>query len=466
MHDDDYDPESWYGKFGYRRPREDERGSKLRKSYKDYLQRHITKLDEQRERLEAMTSAGVKKREERFFSWVLGLRMQGSEKDLTEFITDYEADYAKKYDLDSERIRRLAKLAFQYPLSKTTQQVFKEAGITDLDRSSGNWEIKKAVEAACEVARDAGFTDTIAELFRNDLRNRLKNKLDYKTPAQLVSVAWKVAFQAEQSESRTTPEPWHNPVNGEKLANRIEKELRQYVVLPDHASVAITLWIFHTYLLDANDISPFLAVTSPTDGCGKTTLLTVLERLVLNPEAASNITGPAFFHRVDKFQPTMLIDEADTYAKGNPELTAILNSSNRRRMAYVTRVKDRYSTWCAKCIAMIGWLQKTWQARSIEIRLFKKKSSEKTKSISGKDERKFVRRLKKLPSVLYRWSSDHIQGVKKQEPLRPPGLIDRDFENWLPLLAIAEEIGEKWLKLGMEAAVALSASTRQRYIDC
>jgi len=409
---------------------------------------------------EAKSIAGIKKREEQFFSWVLGLRMQGSEKALVEFITDHEADFAKKYDLDSERIRSLAKLAFQYPLSKTTQQVFEEAGITDLNKSSGNWEIKKAVEAACEVARDAGFSDTIAELFRNDLRGQLKNKLDYKAPAQLVSVAWKISFQSKKSET-STPEPWDKKVNGTKLANRIEKILRRYLVLPDHASVAITLWIFHTYLLDANDVSPFLAVTSPLPGCGKTTLLMVLERLVLHPETASNITGPGFFHRVEEFQPTMLIDEADTYAKGNHDLVGILNSSNRRRMAYVIRVKQRYSTWCAKCIAMIGLLKKTWQERSIEIRLYKKKSSEKKQSVSDK---KLVR-LKNIPSGLYRWSADHIQGVKKQKLSRPPELTDRESENWSPLLAIAEEIGEKWLKRATEAAVALSASTRQRYLD-
>ena len=436
------------------------------RGFTDY-RRGVEKRKKERKKREAKKKAKrlsqVKKREERFFREVLGIRMQGGEKDFITDITDNEANLAKKHKLDSARIQRVTKLAFQYPLRKTTLQVFEEAGITDLNKSSSDWEIKKAVEAACEAARDCGFTDTIAQIFRDALRERLKNKLDYKAPAQLVSVAWKVAFRSEESKSHTSPtlEPWHNPVNGEKLANRIEKILRRYLVLPDHGSVAITLWTIHTYLLDAHDVSPFLAVTSPTPGCGKTTLLMVLERLVLNPETASNITGPGFFHRVDRFQPTMLIDEADSYAKQNPQLTTILNSSNRQRMAYVIRVKQRYSTWCAKCIAMIGWLQKTWQERSIEIRLFKKKASEKTKSVSDKE----LVRLKDFPSALYRWSADHIQGVKKQKPSRPPDLTDREFQNWSPLLAIAKEIGGKWLNRATEAAVALSASTRQRYID-
>ena len=467
MHDD-YDPESWYGKFGRHGPGKkkgtgEEKGISEMKGHKGLLAKMKKERVKSEEKKEAKSTAGIKKREERLFRWVLHLRLITNEKEVTEFITDNEAGLTKKYDLNSKQIHRIAKQAFHSGTSKTVQQVFEESGVTDLNKGSHESDIEQSLKAACAVAQDTGYKEVAAELFRNRLRDRLK-AIGIKAPAQMVNIAWKTAFQSEQSESHRSsmPEPWDKRVNGEKLANRIEKELFRYSVLPDYASVATTLWTFHTYLLDANHISPFLAITSPTPGCGKTTLLTVLERLVLNPEAASNITGPAFFHRVDKFHPTMLIDEADTYAKENRELRGILNSSNRRQMAYVLRAKQRYSTWCAKCIAMIGLLQKTWQERSIEIRLAKKKSSERTETVG---DEKFVRRLKNIPSALSRWSGDHIQGVKNQRPPRPPGLTDRDFENWLPLLAIAQEIGDKWLKLATEAAIALSASTRKLYAD-
>ena len=471
---DDYDPDSWYGKFGRHGPGRP-KGSKSKRSkskgsrkagFSKFSNSKLKKAKKLYDEREEKRMSGIKKKEERLFRWVLNLRLGNDEKTITEFITDNEAGLTKKYNMKPEQIRRIAKKAFQYSPSKTIQQIFEEAGIGALNKGSHEIDIEQSLEAACVVARDAGYTDVAAELFRNRLNDRLKKEVGIKATAKLVNNAWKAALRSEESESLSRtfsmPEPWPKPINGEKLANRIERELRRYVVLPDHASVAITLWAFHSHLLDANDISPFLALTSPTPGCGKTTLLTVLERLVLNPETASNITGPAFFHRVDKFQPTMLIDEADSYAKENPQLGGILNSSNRRRTAYVGRVKARYSTWCAKCIAMIGLLQRTWQERSIEIRLFKKKSSEVTEKVSDDS---LVRELKNFPSKLCRWSVDHLQGVKKQRPTRLAELTDREFENWWPLLAIAQEIGKGWSKRAMKAAIALSTSTKQRYAD-
>ena len=60
-------------------------------------------------------------------------------------------------------------------------------------------------------------------------------------------------------------------------------------------------------------ISPVLGITSPTPECGKTTCLTLLGALVPRACPASNITTAALFRAVEKWQPTLLIDEADTF---------------------------------------------------------------------------------------------------------------------------------------------------------
>ena len=77
--------------------------------------------------------------------------------------------------------------------------------------------------------------------------------------------------------------PWHEPVDGDHLLTALVAAVRTYAVLPDHAAVAIALWILHTWMVNSFTISPRLAVTSPTKGCGKTTILRILNDLA-HPE--------------------------------------------------------------------------------------------------------------------------------------------------------------------------------------
>ena len=80
-----------------------------------------------------------------------------------------------------------------------------------------------------------------------------------------------------------------------------------------------------------------LGITSPTPECGKTTCLTFLGALVPRACPASNITTAALFRAVEKWQPTLLIDEADTFLKNSDELRGVLNSGHQRSNAYVIR---------------------------------------------------------------------------------------------------------------------------------
>ena len=64
-----------------------------------------------------------------------------------------------------------------------------------------------------------------------------------------------------------------------------------------------------------------MGIESPEKRCGKTTLLSVLNKLVHRPVPAANISSPAFFRVIQELQPTLLIDEADTFlVRGNDEL--------------------------------------------------------------------------------------------------------------------------------------------------
>jgi putative DNA primase/helicase len=174
------------------------------------------------------------------------------------------------------------------------------------------------------------------------------------------------------------PEPWPDPVNAARLLDNIADVARAYLVLPNGAAELLALWVLHAHAHDCFDISPVLAITSPTPECGKTTCLTLLGALVPRPCPASNITSAALFRAVEKWHPTLLIDEADTFLKSSDELRGILNSGHQRSSAYVIRtVGDdheprQFRTWAPKAVALIGKLPPTLASRAIHIELRRK----------------------------------------------------------------------------------------------
>ncbi len=53
------------------------------------------------------------------------------------------------------------------------------------------------------------------------------------------------------------------------------------------------------------------------------------------PLPASTISVSAIFRIAEKYAPTLLVDEADTFLKQNEELRGILNSGHTRDLAFV-----------------------------------------------------------------------------------------------------------------------------------
>ena len=133
-------------------------------------------------------------------------------------------------------------------------------------------------------------------------------------------------------------EPWPEPVDGGVLLDELAQVMRRFVVLPKHAAEALALWTLHTYAFHLRDVSAYLGIESPEKRCGKTTLLSVLSELAHRAVAAANISSSAVFRVIEEMQPTLLIDEADTFLQGNDELRGILNSGYTRKTAFVVRV--------------------------------------------------------------------------------------------------------------------------------
>jgi putative DNA primase/helicase len=96
--------------------------------------------------------------------------------------------------------------------------------------------------------------------------------------------------------------------------------IRKFVVMEVGCPEAVALWTLHTHVLDAFQISPRLAITSPEKRCGKTTALDVVYSLAPRPLSTSNTSAAAIFRTIEAARPTLLIDEADTFLTSSEEI--------------------------------------------------------------------------------------------------------------------------------------------------
>ena len=255
-----------------------------------------------------------------------------------------------------------------------------------------------------------------------------------------------------------TVEPWQEPVNGTALLDDLIAMIRRFIVVEERDAQCAALWILATYYADRADCAPILAITSPEKRCGKSTLLRILSELVARPLISANITQATTFRVIEKYRPTLLIDEADTFLKENDELRGILNSGHIRATAFVLRsVGDEheprsFSTFGFKAIACIGSLSPTLADRSIEIRLRRRRPNEPVQKLRDAVPAEW----ESLRSRCARFVQDTIMQFPDAQPTIPPELNDRAADNWIPLLKVAELAGGSSPSRARQAALTLS----------
>jgi hypothetical protein len=194
------------------------------------------------------------------------------------------------------------------------------------------------------------------------------------------------------------------------------------------------------------------------------------------------------FRVIEEMRPTLLIDEADTFLRGNDELRGILNSGYTRKTAYVVRVANqftryhlpaalsvsavmptegetdpvasgatrlvRFSCWCPKVMAAIGRLPDTLADRCIVVRMQRKMEGEVCERLKNLDATPLRRQCA-------RFAQDHGENIAKAHPVLPPNTNDRAGDIWEPLLALADLAGDAWPVLARQSAMALTASAQE-----
>jgi hypothetical protein len=247
------------------------------------------------------------------------------------------------------------------------------------------------------------------------------------------------------------------------LLDEIDEYISRFVVMSKHQRTAISLWVFHTWVFEAADTTPYITVSSPTPQCGKTRLFEVLELLVCNPEFGANHTEATLFRTIEESTPTLLLDEIDqTFAK-DAKLYAgvlgVLNTGYRRGATIPRNVGEgtkmklkKFRTFCPKAFAGIGSLPSTVADRSIPVRLQRKAKSDTVERFRERRERKVTEALRSRFGELCLVVMDALRDA---EPGLPDALSDRQQDVWEPLLAIADLAAGPWPGWARAAAISL-----------
>ena len=166
---------------------------------------------------------------------------------------------------------------------------------------------KRRKEAAEQIGIPVGALDkTVAEA---------RGESKEKEPAPALYEHWNV-------------EPWDEPVGRRRPARRARRD-RSGVTSScprNKRSLSRSGSFSHGCTKRSSVHSPILLATSPLPNSGKTTLLKSVSYLVRNGLSSVSITGPALFRSIEKWAPTIAIDEADTAFVNNDDLKDVINS--------------------------------------------------------------------------------------------------------------------------------------------
>ncbi|HEV2394429.1 MAG TPA: DUF3631 domain-containing protein [Verrucomicrobiae bacterium] len=252
---------------------------------------------------------------------------------------------------------------------------------------------------------------------------------------------------AEADAMFITPiEPWPEPItDAPELFHQAAERFTLQVVLPPGAADTIALFIGHAHAVNAFQLSPRLNLFSIEGGCGKTTTLDILHAMVPRAMRAENLNPPVIFRGVDKHQPTLILDETDTWIMKDPELRGLLNAGHKAgshayRCEGPRKSIRAFKAFAPTILAGIRPLPPTLRDRSITIVLAKPADGQtylRFNPLKADPEQLLARKLA-------RWAQDSFSALKACDPALPPSASNRLADNWRPLFAVAQVIGGDW----------------------
>ena len=134
-------------------------------------------------------------------------------------------------------------------------------------------------------------------------------------------------------------------VNAAQLVADLEKFFSERAYLPEGAGLLLACFTLNTYMFEVFDTTPYICLESAVPGCGKSTVLRLLEAGCPRAHIATSLTETALFRVIDGDKPVLLIDEAKGLESGSeaerfsrPSCMKAIRSADRSHAAKETSI--------------------------------------------------------------------------------------------------------------------------------
>ncbi len=230
--------------------------------------------------------------------------------------------------------------------------------------------------------------------------------------------------------------------DGQRLICEIELFFGRFMVLHKGVPLVLALWTIATYMFQAFDTFPYLAVLSAAKRCGKTRLTELLALLAAKAQRTVNISEAALYRLVEAESPALILDEAEALAGKTDRaeaIRALLNAGNRRDAVVLRCVGNsnelrRFRVFCPKVVCGIGVCPDTIRDRSIVLWLLRRKPEEKIQRLLYRSVKPEGEQLRQQIVAYVETHRNPIEAAYTQ--IDVPFLEDRDAETWEPLFSV------------------------------
>jgi hypothetical protein len=210
----------------------------------------------------------------------------------------------------------------------------------------------------------------------------------------------------------------------------VERFIRRYAILPDMAYLPLATWTVATYMPDAFDAFPYIALVSAAKRCGKTLVLGLLEALCAKARRVTFAT-PTALYRMMADMPTLLLDEVEPLrgkqgSAMSQAMLAVLNAGNTKgaevfRCDGINKEVEQFPVYGPIAYAAAGGLPETLMNRSLCIAMQPKTAKQTVASFLVSTARFEVEPIRQL---LAKWIAENQATVSAAyESMESPGFL-------------------------------------------
>ncbi len=91
------------------------------------------------------------------------------------------------------------------------------------------------------------------------------------------------------------------PLQLPEILEEVSGFLSRYIVFSNAAqATTVTLWVAHTWVIEAFDYTPYLQISSPVKRCGKSRVFDCLRLLCAKPRTNVSPTEASMFRKIEQ----------------------------------------------------------------------------------------------------------------------------------------------------------------------